>query len=294
MFGYVRPRLEELRVWEEARYRAVYCGLCRCLGRRYGLKARFLVNYDITFLCLLLEGLQSAGETSRCFCPANPLRRKNCVPITPSMEYAADICVILGVLSLEDRRRDSRGARALAAAAAQGIFRGAYRTAAAAQPEFAALARERLAMLAALEAEHCPEMDRAADAFAGLLAHCADPMLPAQKRPAQQLLYHIGRFIYLTDALDDLQKDAQSGNYNPLIYRFSCENGKLSPENREYVRMTILQSAAMACSALPLCELRSNESILENITSQGLGTVLCAVDRGVFQARQKMKATGEA
>jgi len=293
MFGYVRPRIEELKVRENAHYRAAYCGLCRCLGKRYGMSSRFLVNYDITFLYLLLAGLEEPLAYQSCFCPANPFLGKKCVPITPAMEYAADVCVILCVLSLEDARRDARGFKRVPPAAAHLIFRRAYHKAKARQPGFAAMAAEQLALLGRLETEHCKSMDRVADAFASLLSHCADSMLSGEKRPIQQLLYHVGRFLYLTDALDDLAKDMKSGNYNPLLYRFSCEAGKLSPEDRTYVRESILQSVAMARAALSLCELRSNLTILENITFLGLPAVLCAVEQGVFQARRKTKATGE-
>ena len=45
MFGYIRPRIDELRVREAAEYRAAYCGLCRCLGKRCGMSSRFLVKF---------------------------------------------------------------------------------------------------------------------------------------------------------------------------------------------------------------------------------------------------------
>ena len=135
-------------------------------------------------------------------------------------------------------------------------------------------------------------MDRAADAFAVLLSHCADGALEGELRPVQQLLYHVGRFIYLTDALDDLRKDAASGDYNPLLCRFSCPDGALSEDDRAYVRESILASVSMAGAALALCELRSNREILENIVSLGMPAVLDAVDRGTFQSKRKMKDTG--
>ena len=33
----------------------------------------------------------------------------------------------------------------------------------------------------------------------------------------EQILYHLGRWIYLIDGADDLKKDAESGNYNPVV-----------------------------------------------------------------------------
>ena len=56
MFGYVLPRKDKLSEEDFARYRAAYCGLCRSLKRNYGFHARFLVNYDMTFLYFLLKG----------------------------------------------------------------------------------------------------------------------------------------------------------------------------------------------------------------------------------------------
>ena len=294
MFGYIRPRIDELKVRQAAEYRAAYCGLCRCLGRRCGMSSRFLVNYDITFLYLLLAGQREREQSERCFCPANPLKKKPCVPVSPAMEYCADVCVILCALSLRDKVRDAKGLGKLPPAAAGAFLRGAFKRASERRPELAELAGTQLARLAELEAANCDSMDRVADAFAELLAHCADEALEGEKRPAQQLLYHIGRYIYLVDALDDLAEDAKTGNYNPLLYRFSCSDGTLSEADRAYVVESIGQSVRMAEAALALCELKSNREILENIVSLGLPAVLCAVNCGKFKAKQKMtKDTGE-
>lgn len=53
---------------------------------------------------------------------------------------------------------------------------------------------------------------------------------PVKRRVAEQLLYHLGRWIYLVDAADDLADDLRSGSYNPLALRFPQENGALTPE----------------------------------------------------------------
>ena len=293
MFGYIRPRTDELRVRDEASYRAAYCGLCRSLGKRYGMICRFLVNYDVTFLYLLLAAQEDTQPCRACFCPANPFRRKKCVAVTPAMEYAADVCVLLCVLSLDDGRRDSRGVKRLAPALAYGLLRGALKKVEERRPALAKLAKTQLASLRELEAQKCESMDRAADAFAGLLSHCADAFLPEEKRPVQQLLYHVGRFIYLTDALDDLPKDAKSGSYNPLLYRFPCPEGRLSQQDRAYVCRSIDDSVGMAAAALELCEMKQNREILHNIVYLGMPAVLRSVDRGTFHAKRKMKDTGE-
>ena len=292
MFGYIRPRIDELKVRQEAEYRAAYCGLCRCLGKRHGLIARFLVNYDITFAWLLIAGQRELSPCTRQFCPANPLKKKTCRPMDSAMEYCADLCVILCAASLRDKRRDEKGLRKLPPAMAVGALRAAEKRACESRPALAELTRSQLDRLSELEAARCDSMDRAADAFAGLLSHSADGAVEGELRPVQQLLYHVGRFIYLTDALDDLQKDVASGDYNPLRYRFPCPDGVLSEDDRAYVRESILASVSMARAALALCDLRSNREILENIVSLGMPAVLDAVDRGTFHSKRKMKDTG--
>ena len=71
MFGYVRPSLAKLSEEDKARFGAVYCGLCRALGERYGQPARMILNYDFTFLALLLWPEGDAGSVHR-RCIAHP------------------------------------------------------------------------------------------------------------------------------------------------------------------------------------------------------------------------------
>ena len=57
MFGYVKPPLQALPQEETERFRRIYCGLCHTLGHRYGTAARFILNYDFTYLAILLSGV---------------------------------------------------------------------------------------------------------------------------------------------------------------------------------------------------------------------------------------------
>ena len=50
MFGYIRPVTAELKVKEYELYRAVYCGLCRSLGKCTGCASKLTLNYDFVFL----------------------------------------------------------------------------------------------------------------------------------------------------------------------------------------------------------------------------------------------------
>ena len=141
--------------------------------------------------------------------------------------------MILTWWQLKDGVADHGFFRSLPYRAALLALGRAYRKARARRPGFDERTRAHLEELARLEGERCPSMDRAADAFAVLLAGAAEEEPdPVRRRVLRQLLYHLGRWIYLVDAADDLKKDVKSGSYNPLVYRFHAEGGTLTAEDR--------------------------------------------------------------
>ena len=80
MFGYVRPNREELKVREQRDYDALYCGLCQALGTRHGFWARMFLNYDFTFLAMLLDRETGRPRPVRRRCPARLwCRKKDCL-----------------------------------------------------------------------------------------------------------------------------------------------------------------------------------------------------------------------
>lgn len=95
----------------------------------------------------------------------------------------------------------------------------------------------------------------------------------------EQLLYHIGRWIYLVDAWDDLEEDRRTGAYNPILIRF---DGR-PEEGRETMRTTLRHSLNLARSAMALLELGHWQGTVENILYLGLP----AVEELVFTSQWK-------
>lgn len=84
----------------------------------------------------------------------------------------------------------------------------------------------------------------------------------------RQLGFYLGKFIYLMDAYDDLEKDKKHGNYNPLIYL--AEEG-MKPEQVEAKALDMLTMMATGAAAgfekLPIIV---NTDILRNILYSGI------------------------
>lgn len=278
MFGYVRPWRDELKVRQNRDYEALYCGVCYALGKRHGFVARMFLNYDFTFLAMLLDG--SKPEFGRKGCPARLwCKKKSCV-LSPGVDAAADAGTILSYWKLRDTVADSGWLKGLPARLLSRLLLRGYRRAAAARPEFDGHVRRCLEELHELEAERCPSMDRTADTFARLLAAAAPPSgAESRDRAMEQLLYHVGRWIYLVDAWDDLEEDTRTGAYNPILARFPGG----AEEGRETLRTTLRHSLNLASSAMALLELGHWRETVENVLYLGLP----AVEELVFTGRWK-------
>lgn len=289
MYGYVRPPLGKLPKEEQARFRAAYCGLCRTLGKRYGLASRFILNYDFTFLAILLsDGRERDAVCVRC--PAHPLTRRSCIQPDGAMELAADESVILAYWQLRDGIADHAGSAGLKYRAGAQLLESAYRKAAAFQPAFDETVRCQLQLLSGLERENAPSMDQAADTFAVLLSSAATELKDrTRQRILEQILYHLGRWVYLIDAADDLKKDAESGNYNPVALRYGLENGVWTPESRREFAGTLDHSIHQMAAAFELWDFGVWTPVLQATFYAGLFQVGRAVLDGTFRRHQHRK-----
>ena len=219
MFGYVRPLVPQLKVMEYEMYRAVYCGLCRAMGRVTGQMSRLTLSYDFTLLAMvrmILEGVTPEFERFRC--AAHPLKQRTFVRDNAVLEYAAAMSAVLAYLKNRDDLADERGLKKVRAMLADVPVTQMNRRGMRYLPETAAdeLAC-RMDVLAALEAAGCPSVDQAADAFGGVLAYVFALGLDGDAAVlAEDIGRHVGRFVYVCDAADDLPEDIRRGRYNPL------------------------------------------------------------------------------
>ena len=109
MFGYVKPFKPHLRICEFETYRAVYCGLCKTLGRIYGIAARMTLSYDFAFLGLMALALNdSPAEVCKCRCIAHPFKRSPCMVSEEGLEYTASAASILIHHKIKDDKNDRK------------------------------------------------------------------------------------------------------------------------------------------------------------------------------------------
>lgn len=258
MFGYIRPAMNDLTESEKTRYRSVYCGICRSLGTRYGALSRLSVNFDMTFLALLLSSLYEQEEKSASArCLPHPFKPHTEIS-GDIIDYAADMTVALTYHKcLDDWKDEKKQAQRLYAV----HLKSAYEKVQAIWPDQCRSIEESLSALSVIEQNNSASADQAI-LFAGqLLAGLFVWKRDFWSGQLQWFGASIGRFIYLMDAAMDFEQDEKTGCYNPLIRL------NIPPAQAVDMLMQPLDEASEAFEALPLVQ---DDHLLRNILYSGV------------------------
>ncbi len=267
-------------------FQGAYCGLCHTLGYHYGLAGRMILNYDMTFLAMLL----SEGQGTLCHrrCALHPVKGRCCACDDTAFDTAAHCSIVLTWWQIQDGIQDHGFFGSLKYRFAALFLRRAYKKARKFLPDFDRQTQEHLQALASLEAEKCPSIDAVADTFAQLVAGAAMEVEgETHRRVLSQLFYHLGRWIYLIDAADDLEKDYRSGSYNPLLYRFNLQTGQLTDEARQELSLTLDTSVRTMAAAFELWDFGAYNAVIESTVYHGLYAVGTSVLEDTFRRRRR-------
>lgn len=272
MYGYVVPYKKELRAQDFVLYRSFYCGVCCALGKNYGTTVRLTTNYDITLFSLLLfDYTQGDLVIEEHGCILNP-KRKAIVQPNPQLQTICALNVILTYFKAKDAVTDKEGF------GKKTVLRAVtkpYRKARAAEPELDKIVSDGYARLEKLENAACESLDRVADCFASLYRDCAVAVAGDKiDDNFTRLCYNIGKFVYLADALDDVDEDAKKKRYNPYLKAFGLQTiesrEKFFNDYRERLEFSIntcVSSAIISFNAIKFTQCRS---LLANIITRGL------------------------
>ena len=263
MVGYLIASVSSLTEEERIRYKATYCGLCRTLKDRHGQISRLTLNYDMTFLILLLQSLYEPEEKSGVeTCIAHPREKREWWRSEIS-DYAADMNVALAYLNRLDDWRDDGSVLALAES---GILKKAYRETAEKYPRQCAAMEQSIMELSYLEKNGIEDPDAAAATFGHLLGSVFVWREDRWQEPLYRLGDSLGRFIYLLDAAVDLEKDAYKDSYNPFRKYYGLDN----EERFRDILKIFLADAVIQFDFLPLVK---DVGLMKNILCSGLWTV---------------------
>ncbi len=273
MFGYIKIDKGELKVKEYELYKAIYCTLCRNLGKSYGFLSRLTLSYDFTFLALLEASLSDGCD---CFeqkrCAFNPLKKCNYCKNSKVTEMPSAAAMIMLYYKILDNIADSKGLKKTGYLILKPLFSSAHKKAAKSHPKIEEIVSRYIENQNILEKENCRNIDRAADPTAKALSEifmlCSDDDM--QKRVLERLGYCMGRYIYLMDAVCDFEDDIKTKLYNVLI----SETVKTQEDAVNRTVPQIYFCINEAGKAFELLDIKKYKSILGNIIYLGLEDTL--------------------
>ena len=311
MLGYVQIFKPELKVREYEVYMGYYCGVCKYIGAEYGHLPRMVLSYDAAFLALLLACVDETPDAPvQEHCIAHHIKDKTIIR-NRAVEYAGDVMLILAWYKMLDDAQDEGKIYAKASAR---LLKRLHKKLVQKYPALCDGIEINLAKLNGLEKAKCASLDEAAESFSKIMdvifsegARTLYPDLQELHETFGRIGYHMGKWIYLMDAADDIEENIESGAYNPLLYRFeyrgiaAAENagpdnasadtgpGVETPQQfRERIRgdleFNLYQYLAVLSQQTGSLDIRKNQGIIDNVIYLGMNRkteeILNKTDKG--------------
>lgn len=261
MFGYIIVNKPEMKFKEFDLYQSYYCGLCKTLQEEYGRIGQITLSYDMTFVILLLTSLYEPETMVSCRkCVAHPFE-KHPASVNEFTRYGADMNLLLFYYKClddwEDERKITRKTIALS-------LQKKYQKIAAAYPRKAKLIKEMMDNIHRCEKEHNPNLDEVSGYFGEIMGEILAWRSDEWEADLRRMGFFLGKFIYLMDAYEDIEKDEKTGNFNLFLQDFGKEDFE---QKTEAVLSMMMAECSRAFERLPIVE---NTEILRNILYSGV------------------------
>lgn len=262
MFGYVRINKMDLTFREFDYYKGYYCGLCKYLKENHGEVSRLSLNYDITFLIVILTALYKLdSDITYERCIANPLKKKMRI-VNEITEYAASMNILLSYYKLEDNLYDDNGIKDKLA---YELYKGKLKKAYEKYPQKAEYIKQQLGNLRKLEKQESKSIDKVSNTFGNLMGEIFVYKKDEYEQNLRNIGFNLGKYIYILDAYEDLEEDNKKGRYNPFIDYIDKKE-----ELKNKVDRLISMSLGMATKNIEQLNLEFNKSIIDNIIYSGV------------------------
>lgn len=263
MFGYININQKELSEESKKIYQSYYCGLCHQLKDVAGRKGQMLLNYDMTFLVVLLTGLYESESQSQEFgCVLHPMK-KHTLRRNEATEYSADMNIILSYQNFEDDWKDERNYTKKAFAK---LLNKDYQRIMEKYPRQVKAVETYMEQLDLAEKNKETNLDVIAGLTGTMLGEIfawKDDMWADELRC---MGFYMGKFIYLMDAYEDVEDDRKKKSYNPFLL-IAEENEKDLDTFCRLMLTSMMSECAKSFERLPIL---LHADILRNILYSGV------------------------
>ena len=272
MLGYVRVEKGELKVREYEAYRGLYCSLCRALSKRYGIFSRLILSYDMTFLAMVRlskDGVLPSFRPGRC--PFNPAKRCNyCTNAQEQFDLVCAAAVLMFYYKVKDNLADEGFFRRILMLFILPLAALWRKKAIRVYSAIDFIISSAMQAQSQIEKSGTDSFDRAAHASADALGQIFAFETSDENRALYRFGYAVGRWVYLTDAADDYEKDRKKGRFNVFVTAYDSANGTLNDVQKQQIRETLYASAGMALEAFKQTGCEILTPVIENVLTEGM------------------------
>ncbi len=271
MFGYVIPDKLNMFMKDYYGYRGFYCGLCKSIGRRCGQLMRIGTTYDMTFLNILAHAVLDVElEMKMGTCVLNRIQKKLIGVDDEITRKVVDISTILAHYKCVDDFKDEKSTSKKFADTF--VIKRHYKKAKKLYADFDKIVGEKYAELARLESENCSSPDKVAHPFAEIMVEIGELVFGDNyQEPIKNLMYNLGKWVYICDAVDDVDDDFKKKGYNVFLQNYDYKDKATFLQDKQEVLEYVLMSAYNAIlDDFDKIQVKKYEGILTNIIWYGM------------------------
>lgn len=228
MFGFLRLKNCSVTPEDRKLYAGHFCSLCHAMTRFGGRISSLLTNYDVTFWLLIQSALECGEfpELERKPCTALPFSKVSVRPLSDRVsQTVAALNLALVGSKIADDEQDGETWKA-------GVGKALYGKKIRKAREFLDNQGFKLESVFCLEKSQAhvesaarPSLDSLAQPTALALGEVFVTISDLQSKPSlaeplREFGAELGRFLYLFDALSDLEADRKSGSFNAILKIF--------------------------------------------------------------------------
>lgn len=281
MFGYIGVNKPELKIKDFERYREYYCGLCHSLGNHHGLLGQISLSYDATFAAVLLSALyEPVTYRMQSGCVLHPVGKKKYLS-NQFIDYVADMNVLLTYYKCQDDWNDEKNLVKLGYGA---TLKRQAKQVETRYPNKASAIKSALNIIYKLEKRADSNIDNLSNAFGDIMAEILD-VSPADldardknrygdmwREELKIVGFNLGKFIYIMDAFDDVEKDMKKVSFNPFMdkYKMCLEDELAMREFETYVEKLLMMCASNMAKSYERLPIIHEVDILRNIIYSGI------------------------
>lgn len=279
MFGYISPFKNELKIREYDYFKSYYCGLCYSIKEIFGNIPRFTLSYDLTFIGFLLDGLTETPLVAKNVrCIKYPRKDILIFSKTDALDYVSNLSILLFNLKLEDNIYDDNSFKSkvlyLILSPNNKKIKNKY-------SDLQLIIQNNIKHLSTLErTKDFSSLDEICHPFSHIMGMILK-MFPSTfngdsdyiRNNLYEMGYLIGKWIYLMDALDDLQSDMQNNQFNPYNVLYNKNNSNYKDLINKIifdVEFNILSTASACSDYLGKINFKKHKEILNNIIQLGM------------------------